>query len=101
MPKTSADILAELEIEGQLEASLRELLRGSLSLENAQTKLKVLDNYTKEKTLRELKSEVEKARAAYAGQERAWQLEKRREDWLEQANPQLQARLPVGWPDRP
>jgi len=80
---TSSDILAELYIEDQLEASLRELLRGTFSLEVAQNKLRVLDNYTKEKTLRELRSEVEKARAAVLAREQTWELEKTKLNRLE------------------
>jgi HlyD family secretion protein len=38
-------------------------LQRTISIEHACTKLKVLEKYTKDKTIRELKSEVEKARA--------------------------------------
>ena len=60
---TSGDILAELEIDDRLEASQHAVLRERFSLEQAQNKLNVLQNYTKGKTLKELRSEVEKARS--------------------------------------
>ncbi|MFO0909667.1 MAG: HlyD family efflux transporter periplasmic adaptor subunit [Isosphaeraceae bacterium] len=58
------------------------LQRAKFSLEQAQTKLKVLEQYTKEKTVKELKSEVEKARSDELAKQSTWELEKTKEEKL-------------------
>jgi multidrug efflux pump subunit AcrA (membrane-fusion protein) len=49
------------------------------SLEQAQTKKKVLEKYTKNKTIKELRSEVEKARSDELAKQATWDLEKTKE----------------------
>ena len=53
--------------------------KSAFSLEQAQTKRKVLEQYTKEKTIKELKSEVEKARSDELAKQSTWELEKSKE----------------------
>jgi HlyD family secretion protein len=51
--------------------------------EQAQTKLNVLLKYTKEKTIKELESDVEKARSDELAKEQTWDLEKKKQAKLE------------------
>jgi hypothetical protein len=101
--------LAESEVfrrEDQLDSSNRGFEQGNLSkaqlvsdqlnfekakytLEQARSKLKVLDEYTKPKRLFELKREVEKARAEELSKQAAWELAKRKEDALAARSRQL------------
>lgn len=52
------------------------LKRCEFALEQAQSKRKVLVEYTKPKTLKELRSAVEKARSDELAKQAAWELEK-------------------------
>ena len=58
------------------------LQRAVFALEQAQTKKKVLEDYTYEKTVMELKSEVEKAKADELAKQATLGLEKQKEDKL-------------------
>lgn len=58
------------------------LQRAKFTLEQAQTKRNVLEKYTKEKTIKELKSEVEKARSDELAKQATWDLEKSKEEKL-------------------
>ena len=49
------------------------------SLEQAQSKKNVLVNYTRDKTIIELRSEVEKARSDELAKQANWELERTRE----------------------
>ena len=53
------------------------------AFEQAQTKKKVLLDYTRDKTIKELKSEVEKTRSDELAKQQTWQLEKDKEAKLE------------------
>jgi hypothetical protein len=55
----------------------------SYSIEQAQSKLKVLSQYTKGKTVMELVREAEKAKSDELTKEAAWDSEKSRENRLE------------------
>lgn len=59
------------------------LNKAKFELEKAQTSKDVLTKFTKEKTIKELKSEVEKARADELSKESVWSLEKTKEAKLE------------------
>jgi beta-lactamase regulating signal transducer with metallopeptidase domain len=59
------------------------LRKARFALEQAQSKKKVLVDYTKGKTIKELKSEVEKARSDELAKKKAWELEKAKESALE------------------
>jgi RND family efflux transporter MFP subunit len=60
--RTPADILADLDVDHQVDAAERDLLRGKLALELAQSRLALLDDFTKGKRLKELRAELEMAR---------------------------------------
>jgi RND family efflux transporter MFP subunit len=57
--------------------------KAKFALEQAQSKLNVLLNYTRGKTIKELRSDVEKARSDELAKEQTWQLEKTKEAKLE------------------
>ena len=59
------------------------LQKSKFSLEQAQTKLKVLKEYTYSKTIKELESEVEKALSDELAKKATWELEKAKEAKLE------------------
>jgi len=67
------------------------LKKARFALEQAQAKKKVLVDYTKPKTIKELKSEVEKARSTELAKKAAWLREKAREAELERQVGQPQA----------
>jgi RNA polymerase sigma factor (sigma-70 family) len=60
----------------QLTSERLSLQKAKFALEQAQTKKNVLEKYTHGKTVKELKSEIEKARAEELTKELTWQLEK-------------------------
>ena len=57
--------------------------KAQFSLEQAMSKKKVLVDYTKHKTIKELESEVEKARSDELAKQATWELEKTKEAKLE------------------
>ncbi len=57
--------------------------KAQFTLEQAQSKRKVLVNYTKGKTIKELESEVEKSRSDELAKQATWDLEKTKEAKLE------------------
>ena len=59
------------------------LKKARFALEQAQSKKKVLVDYTKGKTIKELKSEVEKARSDELAKKATWELEVGKEKKLE------------------
>lgn len=58
------------------------LQNAKIKLEQAQTKMSVLEKFTHDKTVKELKSEVEKARSDELAKEQTWQLEQTKEKKL-------------------
>jgi hypothetical protein len=81
--KTSSDILAELEIEDRIDSAEQALLTETILLEKAENKLHMLDGYTKPKTVKELRTEVEKDRSNELQKQAAWELEQNKEAKLE------------------
>ena len=74
--------------------------KAQFTLEQAQSKRKVLVDYTKHKTIKELESEVEKARSDELAKQATWDLEKTKETKLEK---QIAACIAQGsdrWPGR-
>ena len=59
------------------------LEKAKFALEQAQSKKKVLEKYTKDKTIKELQSEVEKANSDELAKQATWELEKDKEEKLE------------------
>jgi hypothetical protein len=69
--------------QGQKALDERNRKKAQFALEQAQSKRHVLVDYTKGKTIKELRSEVEKTRLDELDKEAAWDLEKARETELE------------------
>ena len=63
------------------------LKKAQFDLEQAEDKQRVLVEYTKSKTIKELQSEVEKARVDELEKEAAWESEKAKEVELERTTP--------------
>jgi RNA polymerase sigma factor (sigma-70 family) len=79
----SGDILAQVDLDDRIDSAEQDRIREQLSLEKVQGKLDLLDNYTKPKTIKELKSEVERALSNELAKRDIWQLEKEKEARLE------------------
>jgi RND family efflux transporter MFP subunit len=81
--RTPADAVAEVDIQDRIEEAELTLDREKRSLTQAEGKREVLRKYTYPKTLKELESEVKKARSDELAKEATWELEKGRENKLE------------------
>jgi hypothetical protein len=80
---TPSDILAELEIEDRIDTAEQALLQETISFEKAQNKLNMLNEYTKPKTIKELRTQLEKDRSNELMKGATWELEKNKEANLE------------------
>ncbi len=98
-PPASGDILAELELENRIDSLDRRLMREKLALETAQSKLNLLNNFTKPKTTMDLKSKVEQSLSAEKARGLTYQLEREKENRLEKQIFNCQMRLDE-WSDR-
>jgi multidrug efflux pump subunit AcrA (membrane-fusion protein) len=78
-----SDIVAEVDLDDRVDAADQALSRERLDLEKAQTKLNLLQNYTKGKTVKELTSEVAKARSDELAKKQRCDLEREKEAKLE------------------
>jgi hypothetical protein len=83
MNETSGDILAQADLDDRLDAAEQDRMRQQFSLEKVQTKLNMLENYTKAKTLKELRSEIERALTNELTKRDVWQFEKNKQADLE------------------
>ena len=70
------DTLAVVQFEARVKTALLAKRKAELELEHARTKLDLLRNYEKPKRLKDLRSEVEKARSIELSKEQTVQLEK-------------------------
>ena len=68
LPVTRGEILAEVDLDDRADSAEQAPDARELSLEKAQSKLNVLDNYRKARTLLELRTEVERKRVRRTGQ---------------------------------
>src|SRR5262249_34084630 len=75
--------------KAQLVSDQLNFVKAKYMLEQARSKLKILDDYTKPKRLFGLKREVDKARAEELSKQAAWELAKRKEDTLAARSKQL------------
>ncbi|MFO0889057.1 MAG: efflux RND transporter periplasmic adaptor subunit [Isosphaeraceae bacterium] len=82
-PSSVTEILAEVDLEDRFDAAEQALLRQKVSYELAQGKLHLLENYTKVKTTKALRVEVEKARSAERSRELALQVEREKQSRIE------------------
>jgi HlyD family secretion protein len=94
-PPASGDILAELELENRIDSLDRRLMREKLALETAQSKLNLLNNFTKAKTTMDLKSKVEQSLSAEKARGLTYQLEREKETRLEKQILNCQMRAPI------
>ena len=74
--------------------------KAQFTLEQAQSKKKVLVEYTKDKTIKELESEVEKAHSDELAKQATWELEKSKENEAREADRRLHAHRPDRRPGR-
>jgi hypothetical protein len=74
--------MAELDLNERLQRAEGAVPREKFALQQAQTKLKVLDEYTRVRTLKELGSEVERARSGELARQDTWNLEMAKEKKL-------------------
>jgi HlyD family secretion protein len=81
--RTAVEIVADLDLDDRLESARIAVPRAKFALEQAQSKLNVLENYTKAKTIKDLKSEIEKALSIELARKQAYQLERDKEARLE------------------
>ena len=82
-PQASSDILAELELENQLESTEQTLMREQVSLEKAQGQLNLLDKYTKDRMIRDLSSQARRTEIGGAGEGADPPIERDKETRLE------------------
>lgn len=80
--KTPGDVMVDLRLDDRVQAAEAALDRGKLAFEIAHSKMNVLEKFTHDKTVKELKSEVEKARSDELAKKQAWQLEQLKGDKL-------------------
>jgi HlyD family secretion protein len=81
--KTVAEILADLDLDDRIDDTEQTLSHARMTREQAENKRKVLTQYTKGKTIKELVSEVEKARSDELAKQATWSLERSKEKKLE------------------
>ena len=79
----ASDILAELDLENQLDSTEQTLMREQVSLEKAQGQLNLLDKYTKDRMIRDLGVKVEERRSVELAKEQILQIEREKEARLE------------------
>jgi RND family efflux transporter MFP subunit len=77
--RTAADIVAELEIEDRIAAAERDLEQGRRALEVGQARRDLLEKFTKDRTIKQLRIEVDKNRPVELAQQAACELERSRE----------------------
>jgi HlyD family secretion protein len=78
-PDPIAYIVAMLDLDDRIDAAEMAIPREKAALEVAQTRLKVLEKFTFDKTMRGLESEVEKTRSNELIRQATWELEKNKE----------------------
>jgi RND family efflux transporter MFP subunit len=81
--KTPADIVARLDLEDRLDETEQILRRERTALEIEQTKLKVLEEFTKAKTIKALESEAERTRSQELAMQATLELESSKQAKLE------------------
>jgi RND family efflux transporter MFP subunit len=82
-PTTPSDIVAEVDLLDRIDEAERSRDRERSSLEQAESRLSVLQKYTYEKTVKELESDIKKAHSDELAKQATFELEKGKEDKLE------------------
>jgi HlyD family secretion protein len=104
-PSAAADILAELKLENRVDSLEQRLMRDQFAFETAQSKLDVLEKYTKARTVKDLESRVERQLTDELAKKQAWQLQRDKEAKLEKEIAHCKIVAPIGgvtvYPDDP
>jgi hypothetical protein len=79
---TAADVAVEYSYEDNVAEAERRQPKAKLAVEQAQSKLKMLRQYTKARCIKQLQSEVQNARADELAKKATWELEKSKLDRL-------------------
>jgi RND family efflux transporter MFP subunit len=80
--RTSADVVAKLDIEDRIAAAEQALEKAKIAFDLAKTKRKVLEDYTRGKTTKALESAVERKRSDELAKKATWELELSKEKKL-------------------
>lgn len=75
----SSSILAKLDLDDRVDVAEMDVMRQKLSIEQAHSRLKLLEQYTAPRTVHDLKAAVERARDEELTKQSAWELEKSKE----------------------
>ena len=78
-----ADILAELDVEDRVDTGEQTISREKAALELAKSRQSVLENYTRDRTLKTLAVEAQQKRSAELAKRDSWQLEQSKARKLE------------------
>jgi RND family efflux transporter MFP subunit len=95
-PSAAGDILAELKLDNRIDSLEQRFMREKLALETAQSKLNLLQQYTKAKTVKDLESKVERELSDEKAKALTYQLEREKEARLEKQIASCQLRSPIG-----
>ena len=91
---SASHILAELDLENQLDSTEQTLMREQASLENAQGQRNLLEKYTKDRTIRELGVKVDERRSVELAKEQNLRARAGQGSQAREADRQLQALRP-------
>jgi HlyD family secretion protein len=81
--KSSADIMADLDIADRLESAEDAVVRKKVAIERTKVKKKVLENVTKPRTVEELQADIERKRSDELAKKATWELENMKAKYLE------------------
>jgi RND family efflux transporter MFP subunit len=74
----AADILADLDLEDRIDSAEQAVLREKVALEVVETKRQTLEKFTRDRTIKDLKVEIERKRADELAKKAAYELEQSR-----------------------
>ena len=92
----AADILADLKLENRVDSLEQRLMRDQFALETAQSKLHVLEQYTKARTVKDLESKVERDLSDELAKKQTYQLQRDKEAKLEKQIAHCKILAPIG-----
>jgi HlyD family secretion protein len=80
---SAPDIVAELEVEDRLDSSEQAIVREKATLEHAKSRQEILEKFTRDRTVKALTLEAERARPEERAKQARWQLEQSKAKSLE------------------
>jgi HlyD family secretion protein len=92
----AADILADLKLDNRVDSLEQGVMREQLTLETAQSKLHVLERFTKARTAKDLESRVERELWDELAKKQTYQLERDKEARLEKQIASCRMLAPIG-----